>query len=162
MHAAGAEGGRVNGAIPPTEPLVRIPNMRLANPLNGSGGTTRGARMAAARRAKAERSLAKMLTSTALRQACGPARILTPTWHVVITLVRVSPRAFDSDGTAAAFKHVRDGVADALGIDDGDPRLRWDYASRRGQPHFHGVEIFITGDADDYPADVPEMVEQAL
>jgi hypothetical protein len=33
----------------------------------------------------------------------------------------------DSDGVAAAAKYVRDGIARAIGIDDGDPRLDWRY-----------------------------------
>lgn len=42
----------------------------------------------------------------------------------------------DSDNLPGAFKHVRDGMADALGIDDGDARLAWSYAqvkAKRGK-----------------------------
>lgn len=44
-----------------------------------------------------------------------------------ITIVRFGDRAMDSDGVAAAAKYVRDGIARAIGIDDGDPRLDWRY-----------------------------------
>ncbi len=42
-----------------------------------------------------------------------------------ITLTRRAPGRLDDDNLAGALKHIRDGVADALGIDDGDRRLVW-------------------------------------
>ena len=48
-----------------------------------------------------------------------------------------------SDNLAAALKHVRDGVADALGMDDGDPRLVWLYGQRRGRPGEYAVLVEI-------------------
>lgn len=49
-------------------------------------------------------------------------------------------RKRDSDGVVASLKAVRDGVADALGIDDGDERVQWEYNQRKGK---QGVEISI-------------------
>lgn len=46
----------------------------------------------------------------------------------VVHLTRVSARFLDCDNLAGAMKAVRDGIADALGIDDRDPRCRWEYA----------------------------------
>ena len=40
-----------------------------------------------------------------------------------VRLVRVSPRRLDDDNLSAALKSVRDGVADVLGVDDGDSRV---------------------------------------
>lgn len=82
------------------------------------------------KRAHAERSAA--------RWAC-PAGITAP---CTITLTRVSPgtRPADDDNLAGACKHVRDGIADRIGIDDGDARLTWRYAQRRGP---WGVEVQI-------------------
>jgi hypothetical protein len=48
-----------------------------------------------------------------------------------VTLTRIAHRALDSDNLAAAFKPVRDGVADALCVDDGSPLVEWLYAQRR-------------------------------
>lgn len=46
---------------------------------------------------------------------------------ISITLTRIGGRPMDDDNLVAALKPVRDGVADALGLDDGDKRLRWRY-----------------------------------
>lgn len=60
-----------------------------------------------------------------------------------ILITRVGPRMMDPDNSIASLKHVIDGVADALGIDDGDPRLDWIYGQTIfGEP---GVEITLTG-----------------
>ena len=53
---------------------------------------------------------------------------------ITVTLTRIAPRKFDGDGVVASCKHVRDGVADALGIDDGDERITWLYAQRKAEP----------------------------
>ena len=58
----------------------------------------------------------------------------------VVTLTRVAPRELDDDNLAHAFKAIRDGVADALGVDDRDPRVTWGYAQRRG-PYAIVVEV---------------------
>jgi len=57
---------------------------------------------------------------------------------LVVTLTRIAPRALDDDNLASAFKAIRDGVADALGIDDRDPRVSWRYAQER-----HGSDYGI-------------------
>ena len=49
-----------------------------------------------------------------------------------ITLTRIAPRPLDSDNVASAFKAFRDGVADALGVDDGSVRLLWQYGQEKG------------------------------
>lgn len=51
--------------------------------------------------------------------------------HIHIQLVRLAPRELDSDNLASAFKAVRDGIADYLGIDDGDKRLHWEYTQEK-------------------------------
>lgn len=63
--------------------------------------------------------------------------------QLTVTLTRIAPRALDSDNLAGSQKHVRDGVADALGIDDRDPRVTWAYAQEKGKPGFYGVRIEI-------------------
>ena len=46
---------------------------------------------------------------------------------IVVTLTRVGARRLDDDNLAAAFKHVRDGIAEWCGLDDGSPRWEWRY-----------------------------------
>lgn len=60
-----------------------------------------------------------------------------------VTLTRVSPGTLDSDNLAGSQKHVRDGVADALGIDNRDERVAWLYAQRRGEVGQYGIVIAI-------------------
>jgi hypothetical protein len=63
--------------------------------------------------------------------------------HVVITLTRLSPRAFDSDNLQGACKSIRDGVADWLGLDDADPRLRWEYRQEKAKMHAVRIRIEV-------------------
>lgn len=51
-----------------------------------------------------------------------------------VTLTRHAPSAgLDDDNLRGALKHVRDGVADALGLpSDRDPRVSWHYHQARG------------------------------
>lgn len=46
-----------------------------------------------------------------------------------ISLTRITPstRRLDSDNLAMSLKSIRDGIADALGVDDGDERIVWAY-----------------------------------
>ena len=59
-----------------------------------------------------------------------------------VTLKRVAPSAgLDDDNLAAAFKAVRDGIADKLGLrSDRDPRVSWRYEQARGK---WAVEVAI-------------------
>jgi hypothetical protein len=84
-----------------------------------------------ARRAKSERSWAYTLTA-------GIRKLGLP---LTVTLTRIAPRALDDDNIRAALKSIRDGVADRIGIDDGDSRVTWCYAQRRGKPREYAVEI---------------------
>jgi hypothetical protein len=48
-------------------------------------------------------------------------------------LTRIGPRRLDDDNLAAAFKGLRDGIAQAAGIDDGDARWAWVYTQEVGE-----------------------------
>lgn len=63
---------------------------------------------------------------------------------VTVRIVRIGPRKLDSDNCAGACKHVRDGIADAIGIDDGDPRYTWIYDQEKGREY--SVRITVTID----------------
>lgn len=93
---------------------------------NGSHGHWR----TLATRRKRERKAAGM---------CAPKHSLP----AVVTLTRLSAGQLDDDNLRGALKGVRDGVADRLGVDDRDPRVRWEYGQetcRRGE---YGVRIEI-------------------
>lgn len=60
-----------------------------------------------------------------------------------VMLTRIAPRELDDDNLRGALKAVRDGVADALGIDDGDRRVTWLYGQGRGTPRAYGVEVQV-------------------
>lgn len=52
---------------------------------------------------------------------------------VRLTRVWAPPqRALDDDGVVSSLKGVRDGVADAIGVDDRDPRVLWRYRQEPG------------------------------
>lgn len=102
-----------------------------------------------AARAKAQRlaaALALRDTLTSFREGLGhrePGTSAEPSWSVLVTLVRLAPRMLDDDNLRGALKSVRDGVADALGVDDRDPRVEWKYRQMRGRPKYYGVSIGI-------------------
>lgn len=89
-----------------------------------------------ARRAKKQREAARFLVRA--------ARVALPkSGAVVITLTRFAPRALDTDNLASGLKAVRDGVADALRVDDGSSRIEWRYAQQKGKPGEYAVRVVI-------------------
>jgi hypothetical protein len=91
-----------------------------------------------ARRSRKQRQVAALLTHMAMRKfgfvVEGKLRI---------TLTRIAPRKLDDDNNARAHKAVRDGIADALAIDDADERLEWVYAQQRGAVREYVVLVTI-------------------
>lgn len=57
------------------------------------------------------------------------ARLLCPKAELPATvrLTRLSRGRLDDDNLRGALKAVRDGIADAFGVPDNDPRLRFEY-----------------------------------
>ena len=62
---------------------------------------------------------------------------------VTVVLTRVAPRRLDGDNLQSGFKAVRDGVADWLGVDDGNGLIDWQYVQRSGRPSEYAVEIEV-------------------
>jgi predicted Fe-S protein YdhL (DUF1289 family) len=85
-----------------------------------------------AKRAKDQRELARWSLSIA---GVRPSPPLT------IRITRIAPRNLDSDNLSSGCKALRDGIADWLGVDDGDNRLTWVYAQERGQPRQYLVRV---------------------
>lgn len=67
-----------------------------------------------AKRTKRQRLAAKLL--------CPKAEL-----PAVVRLTRLSRGRLDDDNLRGALKAVRDGIADAFGVPDNDPRLRFEY-----------------------------------
>jgi len=75
----------------------------------------------------------------------GIAFLMMPKVQVpcVVTLTRIAPRKLDTDNLAISFKHVRDGIADRLGVDDGDGRVTWQYAQENGGKMLYAVRVEV-------------------
>jgi len=58
---------------------------------------------------------------------------------LIITLITCRFRALDDDGNVSALKPLRDAIANSLGLDDGDSRIRWEY----GQTETRGEQGVI-------------------
>lgn len=73
--------------------------------------------------------------SKAERHAVGYALQARPSFErelpCTILLTRIAPRSLDGDNLQGAAKACRDAIAAYLGVDDADPRVRWEYAQRK-------------------------------
>lgn len=86
---------------------------------------------AKARRHKAQREAARLFMRDAQVRGLILVFSIKPT---LITLTRqaMNKRPMDCDNLPASMKHVRDGIADAFGVDDGrGGGLNWSYAEHR-------------------------------
>lgn len=63
--------------------------------------------------------------------------------RLAIELTRLAPRKLDSDNLAGACKSIRDGVADALGIDDGSELVTWTYGQEKAKNY--AVRVTVKG-----------------
>jgi len=124
--AATAAPAGARGASAPLS--VTVP-LRLASEPNERGSWRRTARRTTTQRAAVARALRAALAGRVVALPC------------VVVLVRLAPRALDSDNAVSSAKHARDGAADALGIDDGDPRVRWDVRQERARQFAVRVEV---------------------
>ncbi|MBE0568400.1 MAG: hypothetical protein IH577_01830 [Deltaproteobacteria bacterium] len=70
-------------------------------------------------------------------------RYLPKVRSAAVTLTRIAPRALDTDNLASGLKAIRDGVADALEIDDGSSLIEWRYAQEKGKPGEYAVRVEI-------------------
>lgn len=113
-----------------------LPGMRLVSLLND-----RSHWAARAARAKKQRWAAMVATRAHLLE-----QMRLP---LVVTITRRGPGTLDSDNLAACAKHVRDGIADALGIDDGDERITWVVRQERARLWGVSVEIRRRGESEE-------------
>lgn len=108
-----------------------------------------------ATRHKQQRAIAKAFT----RSWCD-AGMKHATFGWTITLVRLSPRLLDDDNLQGALKHVRDGIADAIGIND--RKGEWRYRQlKRKQPGVL-VEIDAVRMTNRVPAELGQGIGGAI
>lgn len=87
------------------------------------------------KRAKEQRGLVKLVMD---------ARAKRPPIPCTIRLVRIAPRKLDQGNIAAALKHVQDGCADWIGIDDKhDHLVKYEYVQEKGGPREYSTRIEI-------------------
>ncbi len=129
--------------VKPKEPRLWLSlPIRTTNPLNGSQGVTRGAMLLAARkRAEIRFVVRAAVLGEAAIQNVSCAKLVPG----VVTLSRLSSRRLDDDGLRAALKSVRDGVADALRVNDGSSDIEWSYEQGGATRGRYAVEIRIDG-----------------
>jgi len=87
------------------------------------------------KRAKEQRGLVKLLCQSKLKK---------PPLPCTVTLTRIAPRALDPSNLVGALKHVQDGFADWIGVDDRrDDVVKYEYKQERGAPKTYAVRIEI-------------------
>lgn len=100
-----------------------------------SKSNARGHWSGRAKVAKLQRQHGKYATLTAFREnrLPDPAKWLEriQPGFADIWLVRIAPRPLDDDNLRDAFKSIRDGIADAFGLADNDPRFSWTYSQSK-------------------------------
>lgn len=64
-----------------------------------------------------------------------------PPFPVAVTVTRVGPRPMDYDNLVSSIKYVRDQVAEAVGVDDGDPGYQWTYRQELGKKYLVTIRI---------------------
>lgn len=85
---------------------------------------------------KAKRTKAHRLAALALSVSGFPL-------PCVVWLTRLAPRKLDDDNLVAAFKALRDGIADRLGVADNDERVTFRYAQVKSGPKQYGVTVLV-------------------
>lgn len=96
--------------------------------------------------AKARRVKAQRLSVALLLRANGVGwrlRQLVAGERLAVRLTRIAPRQLDDDGNVAAFKAVRDEVAEFFGINDASPLIRFEYAQAKGKPSAVRIDFAI-------------------
>jgi hypothetical protein len=104
--------------------------------------------MERAKRVKQQRTAAyaACLSSPGMRELIGTWRTAKANRRVIVAAIgmtRIGQKKLDDDNVRGALKAIRDGIADALGTDDGSECLSWAYAQETDRI-MQGVRITIT------------------
>jgi len=72
------------------------------------------------------------------------SKLEKPPLPCIVTLIRIAPRRLDPSNLVGALKHVQDGVADWIGVDDKhDKIVKYEYKQECGEPKQYAVRIEI-------------------
>jgi len=68
-----------------------------------------------------------------------------PKLPITITLCRIAPKKLDDgDNIGMAFKAIKDGITDYLGLtNDDDIRLKWKYDQQSGAPRYYAIRVTL-------------------
>lgn len=102
--------------------VVTIPGLRVTTP-----GNTRRHWAAERKDAAAQRAAGKLAVLSLGRDALD---VLRAAPKIRVRFVRVGGRKMDPTNLVSAFKHCQDGMADAIGIDDGSDRYAWEWPAQ--------------------------------
>lgn len=105
-------------------------------------GNTCGAWYAKAKRAASQRNVVRWHWILEEQRRHQRIRVRLP---CVVTLTRIAPRELDSDNAVGSQKHVRDQIAEMIGVDDRDPRIEWVVTQTKGKPKEYAVAVTIQG-----------------
>ncbi len=79
-------------------------------------------------RAKIQRNATRMVVAARFaREGIVPLKAISA-WGFDVLITRIGKRILDTDNLARSAKACRDGIADAMRIDDADPRVTWCYS----------------------------------
>lgn len=141
-HSEDLTGARVSPPRleEPRPTIVFTLPVLTTNPLNGSRGNSRIAHVIRARERAKHVEAARLFTrATMMRMRVSPVDLVP----CVVRLARLSAGKMDDDGLAASQKGVRDGIAQALGVDDGSAAIRFEYSQVKVKPRVYGVHVTI-------------------
>lgn len=115
--------------------------IRTVNPANANRGNSRIAAILAAKEDAKRKGLALLLTHVAMASAHVSPSDLLP---CVVTITRASAGKMDEhDGLRGSLKRVVDGIAKALGVDDGSELVEWRYAQQKAKRGEFAVHVTI-------------------
>lgn len=114
---------------------------RTKNPNNAGLAQTPKARFAVTGQKRREHKMGmKAARAAMIEQRVSPASLIP----AIVTLKRYSTGRLDPhDGLRGAFKWVVDGIAEALGVDDGGPFVEWRYEQGSLGKGKHGFGVTI-------------------
>lgn len=81
---------------------------------------------------------------------------------VLVTITRIGPRKLDDDNLASSAKALRDGIADAMQVDDGDARITWRYDQATGRTYAVDVEIIEAPSRQGGPSKIVARAKKAI
>lgn len=94
-----------------------------------------------AKETKRHRSAAHLAVISEMNRTGAPVRGHKGLF--VVTVTRHSSGTLDDDNLQGSLKAIRDGIADAMWIDDGSDRIEWRYAQAKAKRGTYTVTIRI-------------------